>query len=130
MQSAIAKSAIAFGIIWLFALSSNPAHALRCGNRIVQQEMLESQVVTLCGEPVSERHLGYVLRPVIYRRPAARSYGLHATQRVFAGFHEELVVTEMLFNFGPRKLMRLMRFEGGRLKSIKTAGYGYLEPKD
>jgi hypothetical protein len=31
----------------------------------------------------------------------------------------------MLFNFGPHKLMRVIRFEGGRLTSIDTAGYGY-----
>jgi hypothetical protein len=33
----------------------------------------------------------------------------------------------MLFNFGPHRLMRLIRFEGGVVRSIETAGYGYLE---
>jgi len=33
----------------------------------------------------------------------------------------------MVFNFGPHKLIRILRFEGGLLTSIKTAGYGYHE---
>ncbi len=45
------------------------------------------------------------------------------------GFPHELVVIELLYNFGPRKLMRTLRFEGDRLTSIETAGYGYLEKK-
>jgi hypothetical protein len=51
--------------------------------------------------------------------------GLSATRHAYAGFHEELLVTEMLFNFGPRKLMRLVRFEGGRMVSTETSGYGH-----
>ncbi|MBT8131141.1 MAG: DUF2845 domain-containing protein, partial [Gammaproteobacteria bacterium] len=47
------------------------------------------------------------------------------TRHVYGGFHEELLVKELLFNFGPRKLMRRIRFEGGYLVSIETAGYGY-----
>jgi len=34
-------------------------------------------------------------------------------------------VTELVYNFGPRKLMRKLRFEGGLLTSIETIGYGY-----
>lgn len=100
------------------------AWALRCGNRLVKDGMLESRVIALCGEPVSTRTLGYVLRPYIVRRPAGKS-SLSGTRHVYGGFHQELLVKEMLFNFGPRKLMRLIRFEGGRLASIETAGYGH-----
>jgi hypothetical protein len=37
------------------------------------------------------------------------------------------MATEMVYNFGPRKLIRILRFEGGYLVDIRTAGYGYLE---
>ncbi|MGI9202799.1 MAG: DUF2845 domain-containing protein [Woeseiaceae bacterium] len=100
------------------------AWALRCGNRIIQEGMSETRVIELCGEPYSSRFLGYVLRPYTVKRPAGIG-GLSSQRHVYAGFHEELAVTEMLFNFGPRKLMRLIRFEGGRLTYIETAGYGH-----
>lgn len=102
------------------------ARALRCGSRIVQEGMTDVQVIELCGEPHSEHHLGFVLRPYIVRRPAGIG-GLHSTRRSYGGYHQELAVTEMLFNFGPRKLMRRIRFEGGRLTNIETAGYGHLD---
>lgn len=110
----------------VFVLQSDPAHALRCGSRLVKDGMHESRVIEMCGEPVARRHLGYVLRPYILKRPAG-IVGTHSTRHIYSGFHEELLVTELTFNFGPRKLMRILRFEGGQLTSIRTAGYGYLE---
>jgi hypothetical protein len=105
---------------------ADDAWALRCDSKVVQEGMQEVRVIDLCGEPVSVRHLGYVLRPYIVKVPAG-SFGSRATRRVYGGYHENLMVTEMLFNFGPHRLMRLIRFEGGVVTSIKTAGYGYLD---
>ncbi len=107
-------------------LISDPAHALRCGRLLVKDGMHEVQIIEMCGEPVSRRHLGYVLRPYILKRPAG-ILGMHSTKHIYSGFHEELLVTELTFNFGPRKLIRVLRFEGGQLTSIRTAGYGYRE---
>ncbi len=105
-------------------LITSDAWALRCGSRLVKDGMAEADVIALCGQPVSTRYLGYVLRPYILKRPAGLS-GLSGTRHVYGGFHEELLVKELLFNFGPRKLMRRIRFEGGYLVSIESAGYGY-----
>lgn len=124
MTPVFRKFALALSMACVFMLVSNPAHALRCGTRLVKDGMYESQVIELCGEPVSRRHLGYVLRPYILKRPAG-ILGTHSTRHVYSGFHQELLVTELVFNFGPRKLMRILRFEGGQLTSIRTAGYGY-----
>ncbi len=119
MHKALSTLVIVCGL-----LAAADARALRCGNRIVQEGMTDVQVVELCGQPYSEHHLGYVLRPYIVKRPAGL-LGVRSTRRSYGGYHQELVVTEMLFNFGPRKLMRRMRFEGGRLTRIETAGYGH-----
>ncbi len=105
-------------------LVTTDAWALRCGSRLIKEEMTEAQVIELCGEPVSTKYLGYVLRPYILKRPAGIS-SISGTRRVYGGFHEELMVKELLFNFGPRKLMRRIKFEGDRLVSIESAGYGY-----
>ena len=113
-------------VLSLCVLFGSDAWALRCGNRLVQEGMHEARVIDLCGEPASVRHLGFVLRPYIIKQPAGE-FGIRSTRRVYGGYHEELLVTEMLFNFGPHKLMRLIRFEGGVVRSIRTAGYGYRE---
>ncbi len=110
----------------VFMLISDPAHALRCGRLLVKDGMQEAQIIEMCGDPVSRRYLGYVLRPYILKRPAG-ILGMHSTRHIYSGFHEELLITELTFNFGPRKLMRVLRFEGGQLTSIRTTGYGYRE---
>jgi hypothetical protein len=124
MNPTVRKIAIALSAGCVFAVQSNPSWALRCGSRLVQEGMHESRVIELCGEPVSTRHLGYVLRPYIIKVPAGISVA-HGTRHIYGGYHEELDVREMLFNFGPHKLMRLIRFEGGRLTEIRTEGYGH-----
>ncbi len=113
----------------VLTLVSEAAQALRCGQRLVREGMYESQVIALCGEPVAKRYLGYVLRPYVLKLPA-RTFGMRSTRRVYGGYDEEILVTELTFNFGPQKLMRILRFEGGQLTSIRTAGHGYREKGD
>lgn len=107
---------------------SVPSHALRCGSKLVKEGMLEEQVTLICGEPVSVRSLGLVVR---YYDPFEGRHGLMVSHyyRDY-GVQREMLATEMLFNFGPHKLMRKLRFEGGRLVSIETAGYGYHEKSE
>lgn len=119
---------IALASIVLLSVS-NDAWALRCGSRLVKQDMYEAQVIELCGEPVSVRQLGFVLRPYLVKQPVGISAS-QGSRYVYGGYHQQLDVKEMLFNFGPHKLMRLIRFEGGRLAEIRTAGYGYLQKDD
>jgi hypothetical protein len=117
------KFPISIALACMALLASDPAHALRCGNRLVIDGMHESEVRAICGEPISQRHLGYVLRSHV-----ERTHGL-TTTRYYGGYRREVLVTELVFNFGPRKLMRKMRFEDGILTSIETIGYGYREKR-
>ncbi len=129
MSLTLRQILLALSLAIIFILVSDPAHALRCGQRIIKDGMFESQVIELCGEPVSKRYLGYVLRPYFLKLPASE-LGTRSRRHAYSGLHEELLVTELVFNFGPRKLMRILRFEGGQLTSIRTAGYGYREKGD
>ena len=113
------------GALLLFSIS-DPAYAFRCGSRIVQDGMHEAEVIRLCGEPVSTRHVGYVVRAYRYGNRTILSTR-HDHPAGYGHYHQEVVVTEMIFNFGPRKLMRKLTFEGGILTSIRTMGYGYIE---
>ena len=105
-----------------------PAHAFRCGSKIVVKDMHEAQVRRACGAPTTMRHLGTTVRGVFL--PYDRVTVPGATRRYWPGygsFTEEVVITEYVYNFGPRKLMRRLLFEGGVLVSIETLGYGYIE---
>lgn len=108
-------------------LGSAPAHAFRCGNKIVARDMHEAQVRRACGAPTTMRHIGRTLRNIDI--PITRHHGGGWTSRHFPGygFVQEVVVTEYVYNFGPRKLMRRLIFEGGVLVSIESLGYGYRE---
>jgi hypothetical protein len=113
----------------LFAmLAAEPAAAFRCGTKLVKEGMHEAQVVAVCGEPTTVRDLGvavryYDLRYYRYRSPGLSSYQVPG----FGQLATEVVITEFTYNFGPRKLMRRLLFEGGLLVTIETIGYGYHE---
>jgi hypothetical protein len=102
---------------------SQQAEAFRCGSRIIREGMHEGQVRALCGEPIASRQLGPVIRSFY-----PRFYSVDGISENFIrhGYYTEVMATELVYNFGPRKLIRIIRFEDGYLVDIKTAGYGYL----
>ena len=115
------------GICLLLAVTfASPAHAFRCGSKIVIKNMHEEQVRRACGEPTTMRHLGYVVRDIDLSTRRGLPPGF-STGRFpgFSRFTQEVAVTEYVYNFGPRKFMRRLVFEGGILVSIETIGYGY-----
>ncbi len=108
-------------------LFAGDAHALRCGNKLVRDGMHEAQVLAICGEPTTRREIGRTLRgPDIRTYPSDPRY---PTDRYYypIPYPTEVVVTEYVYNFGPRRLMRRLIFEGGVLVSIESIGYGYIE---
>ena len=115
------------GIFLLLAVTfAAPAHAFRCGNKLVIENMHEEQVRQACGEPATIRHLGYAVRGIDLSARRGLSSGF-STRRFpgYGHFTQEVVVTEYVYNFGPRKFMRRLVFEGGILVSIEAIGYGY-----
>jgi hypothetical protein len=123
------KSAGALLLIGLIVAS--PAHAFRCGNKIVIENMHEQQVRKACGEPTTIRHLGYTVRSFDLIDRHSRSPGVSiARYPAFGRYTQEVVMTEYVYNFGPRKFMRRLVFEGGVLVSIESIGYGYRESRD
>ena len=105
---------------------SGPAWAFRCGNRIVTENMHEAEVLGACGPPATTRYIGRTLRTVDI--PRRHRHGNWMIGRFPAyNLAQEVIVTEYVYNFGPRRLMRRLVFEGGILTSIEELGYGYLE---
>jgi hypothetical protein len=112
----------------ILILSSTSAFGFRCGRKIVTENMHEAQVLKACGNPTTSRHIGYATRGTYI--PVRRSTLPGVTVERFPGYGhytEEVELTEYVYNFGPRKLMRRLLFEGGVLVKIETIGYGYRE---
>jgi hypothetical protein len=96
------------------------ADALRCGNKLVTTGDTRAAVQAKCGEPAD------VQTRAILRRPR---YDLHG--RIYYGDGLIEVPVELwTYNFGPRKLIRRIRFVDGLVEEIETLGYGYRERRE
>ena len=116
--------ALLAGVLLLIA---DPALAFRCGTKVVRDGMHEQQVIAACGEPTSVRHLGHTIRAYDYRFRLRNPGHIYYRTPGVGHFATEVVVTEFVYNFGPRKLMRRLIFEGSVLVEIETIGYGFDE---
>ena len=111
-------------------LASTSANAFRCGRKLVLENMHEAQVRKACGAPTTSRNLGFTTRAtyIPVRRELTRGISTEHFP-AYGPITEQVVLTEYVYNFGPRKLMRRLIFEGGVLTRIETIGYGYREMK-
>jgi hypothetical protein len=118
-----------FAIVMLLLISQQ-ALAFRCGNKLVKDGIEEYKVLQICGEPASVRHLGYAVRPydIGSRRQALPGLSVDRYP-AYGHFSHEVLITEYIYNFGPRKFMQRLMFEGGILVTIEPIGYGYIENK-
>ena len=110
--------------------ATSPAFAFRCGSKIVSEGDHYSKVLKICGEPIG------VQERVIYRegktRPRFRvegPNGLRYDDEViqYNRSYVEVLIEEWTYNFGPRRLMQLVRFENGFVTEVDQLGYGYRE---
>jgi hypothetical protein len=108
-------------------LVADPVLAFRCGTKLVRDGMHEQQVIAACGEPTSVRHLGHTIRAYDYRFRLRNPGHIYYRTPGVGHFATEVIVTEFIYNFGPRKLMRRLIFEGNVLVEIESIGYGYVE---
>lgn len=123
-----AKFVLPACVLLLSLLYAEPAEAFRCGSKLVKDGMHEAQVTAICGEPTTKRNLGVAVRYYDYRYYRESSPGYSRYRTPGAGnFASEVVITEYVYNFGPRKLMRRLIFEGGVLVTIESIGYGYIK---
>lgn len=128
MKVQIHKIVIILGLLAIALLAPGTAEAFRCGTKLVKEGMHEAEVVAICGEPSSMRHIGYAVRLIDYRDRRPRSSGWTFSRTPsHVLYPAEVMVTEYIYNLGPRKFMRRLVFEGGLLATIETLGRGYRE---
>ena len=97
-------------------LTSPAALALRCGTRLISEGDHQSKLLRYCGEPYS-----------VESRTAQRALVANVGNVLFPGIIEELQIEDWTYNFGPRKLMRIVRLENGVVTDIRQIGYGFLQ---
>jgi hypothetical protein len=94
--------------------ASLPAHAFRCGTRIISRGDHASKLLQFCGEPHS-----------VQSRLAQRSFVSDVGHVFIPGFAEDVLVEEWTYNLGSSRLMRVVRLENGLVVEIRHLGYGY-----
>ena len=94
------------------------ADNFRCGSRVIGDGMTTAEVRRYCGEPTDITVSSVQRRPMFWRGGRPYYYGNDFI---------DVPVEFWLYNFGPSRLMRKIRFEGGQIKDIETLGYGYNE---
>jgi hypothetical protein len=90
------------------------ADSMRCGSRIVKDGDTIDKVLAVCGEPTTGQ------RTWIQRAP---QYVLGGQWYSFPGT-EDVPVDLWIYDFGPNKLMRRVRFVAGQVVSIVTLDRG------
>lgn len=84
----------------------SPVHAFRCGTDLVQKGDRKYDVVEKCGEPdFRDSHAGGYL----------------------PGIGPVDVTETWYYNQGPNRLLRILTFHQGRLRSLETGGRGFNE---
>ena len=127
MNLHLSKTIATGSLAAILLLATDPAFAFRCGTKLVRDGMHEQQVIAACGEPTSVRHLGHTIRAYDYRFRLRNPGHIYYRTPGVGHFATEVIVTEFIYNFGPRKLMRRLIFEGNVLVQIESIGYGYVE---
>lgn len=113
-------------LLLLVSMLLQPAHAFRCGNRIVAEGDDVAHVARICGEPTTVRQWSEVrVRPVFLHQRHHQSGGWrHTRYRHPVSLPVEIFVEQWIYDLGARRFMRILRFENGRLVDIDTTRYG------
>lgn len=92
------------------------AWAFRCGSKLVAEGDTRGEVRSRCGAPTEVTRSSRLRPAIIWRYGRPYQVG-HAPV--------EVPVEVWIYNLGPNRLMRKLRFEGAELVEIDTLGYGY-----
>jgi hypothetical protein len=125
----LSRGAAALCLLLALALAP-PAHAFRCGSKLISEGMHITKVRALCGEPDYEQER-IVLRRNVYIGKTTRAPDSGVIRRHIYGWGTppliEVEIRELTWNLGPNKFMRRVRFEDGIVTEIETLERGYVE---
>ena len=102
-------------VVTLLLTMSTCAHALRCGSRLIDEGDHVSKLLRYCGNP-------YLVQPRLTQVALGATIG----HTILLGRYEDIVIEEWTYNFGPHKLMPIVRIGNGIVIDIRHIGYGFL----
>lgn len=102
-------------LLLLFSLPIASTAALRCGRLLVDIGDHQIDVLYKCGYPTMTERRAKIVGEEFH----------HPRRTLDLQKHEEVVVEEWIYNFGPRQFMQSLIFENGILTEIRRLGYGY-----
>jgi hypothetical protein len=91
--------------------------SLRCGSRLASTGDTKYKVIQVCGQPHAVSVVGSMFESRLWYT-GNRYYYLDPP-------YQYVPIEVWTYNFGPNKLLRLLRFEGDELMEIRSDGYGY-----
>jgi len=102
---------------------SAAANSLRCDNQLVQEGDSQYEVKSLCGPPddVQRRTEKRRVQRAV-QRPCAHGSGSCV---VVVDDYVEITVDEWIYDFGPRRFLQHLTFEGGQLVAVRSGAYGH-----
>jgi hypothetical protein len=98
----------------MYADAAFSISTMRCGSNLVELSDDKYKVLEICGEPESISYrtkiIGHILR--------------HPRRTLDIEEYEEIQVEEWVYNFGRKRIKRLLRFENGILVEIRDLKRG------
>lgn len=95
------------------------ADAMRCGTELVTEGDTQIEVLEVCGEPTTIEKFPAQLVPGLTFYGQGYYVGPYASPLI------PVSVEVWTYNFGPRRLIRQVRLQGGHVAEIRTLGYGF-----
>jgi hypothetical protein len=114
----MSRSLLSLALLGLLATWSASASAFYCGTHLVHEGDTRAEVRAKCGDPTDVETKSILRQPIFFLRGRPVVVG--------SGF-VEVPVEFWLYNLGPHRLMRRLRFEDGKLIEIETLGHGFLQ---
>jgi hypothetical protein len=128
MENRLLSTAIVT-FVALLASSEAKADSLSCDGKIASSGDSTYEVRVACGEPDDAvRHVEY--RTVRVRVPAPCRVE-HGCRRCDVEVERtvELQVDDWTYDFGSNRFIEFLRFEDGRLVSVREGSYGHKDPR-
>ncbi len=130
VRPVLAGSAASVALLAAAATTAATYSGMRCGNELISKGDSSARVHAHCGEPRSRsqrREARTVRRSVAVpcrRGAAGERRSRRARCRVVDELTVEIVVEDWTYDFGAQRLVHTATFEDGRLREVRTEGYG------
>ncbi len=125
-------------VVCLLIGSASVTHALKCGPRLISEGDHKPEVLHKCGDPEFIEEVLFYETVVLDPRTHKQRVHAHSTSarrgesslqyEIPAGHRlltQPIRAEDWTYNFEPHRLMHRLRFINGKLKTIRTLGYGY-----